>query len=730
MNKCNSPYPANKSRRKFIKNTGGAIFYVSASFSIPAITSCKEAISQHDALESTGHPINVWVKIHANDHITIYNPAAEMGQGSMSALAVIIAEELDADWEKVRIKYSEVEPEIYGSESWGRKRMITVGSRTVASYYDSLRQAGAQARHVLLYNAAQHWQVPVEELVTEPNLVVHTKTNRRMSYGEITTFLQPMAAIPNIPENQLKDSNDFRLIGKIKARYDVPSKTDGSAQYAIDVKIPGMVIGMIERSPVHGSSPTIQNEEAIRAMDGVVDVIKLDHGIGILASSFSKALKAKKQLKIDWSTGNLAEYHTSDEAYSQYEKVAKSSFPKANILEEKGDVESALHTGIKTYDINYKNDYVYHAQTEPLNAVVSLAEDNKSAEVWVGTQSPAGARSAVASELGIAVSDVKMHLQYLGGGFGRRSNSDYVVEAAQLAKAAQLPVKLIWTREDDLRYGMFRPMSLQRMQASVDKQGKITAWKHTIVGTGGGLLGSGAKTDYYHFPNQKVEVRNINHGVRTKHWRAVGHGPNKYAIEAFIDEIAVDQNIDPFDLRMDLMKNHPRAQVVLRTVAEMADWGSPVAGGRAKGLSFAERSGSLSACVCELSLIGSNGKIKVHNVWASLDAGVVVQPDNAIAQMEGAITMGLSSLLKERITFKDGKVEQSNFHDYPILTMQESPDNIEIKIIPSKEPPTGIGESGVPIIGGAFVNAFASLTNKRLRHMPFTPAKIMATLES
>ena len=266
------------------------------------------------------------------------------------------------------------------------------------------------------------------------------------------------------------------------------------------------------------------------------------------------------------------------------------------------------------------------------------------------------------------------------------------------------------------------------MQASVDKAGNISAWWHIIAGTGSRLLASGANTDYYTFPNQRIEVRNVDHGIRTKHWRAVGHGPNKFAIEAFIDEIAADQKVDPFDFRMRLMKDFPRAQTVLKTVAEMANWGSPLPEGRAKGLAFAERSGSLGACVCEISLDRASGKIKVHHIWASLDAGVVVQPDNVIAQMEGGLIMGLSSIMMERISFKNGVVQQSNFHDYPILRMADTPESIEVKIIPSTESPTGIGESAIPIIGGAVANAFGNLTGKRLRHLPFTTDKVKAVL--
>ncbi len=722
------PQPVTTSRRRFLQQSGGILFYVSTTFSLSSLTACMEGGKAKTGPLSEGHKVSLWVQIHADDHITFLNPASEMGQGSMTALAMILAEELDADWSKVKIEYSPIEPDLYGSPGWGRPRMITVGSRTVMTYYDSLRQAGAQARYVLLSNVADHWQVPVEELSTEPNTVIHAGSGRRISYGEIADFVKPLEEIPRIPEEQLKDPSEFRLIGKLSNRYDVPPKVDGSAVYAIDIQLPGMVYGVIARSPVHGSRPDLQNEEEIRSLEGVLEVVNLDHGIGILASSIHLALKAREKLEIEWSKDPPAMTHSSEEAYHNYRRVASEKGGQGRIMVEEGNVDNAFSAGVKTYSCDYKNDYIYHAQMEPLNAIVSLAGDGQSAEVWAGTQNPAGARSAVAEALGMETEQVQLHPQYLGGGFGRRSTSDYIVEAALLARAAGSPVKLIWTREDDLQYGMFRPMSLQRMQASVDDEGSITGWRHFIVGTGDGLLGSGAETGFYTIPNQHIEVRNIDHGIRTKHWRAVGHGPNKFAIEAFIDEIAVDQGIDPLEFRLRLMKDHPRAKKVLQTVAEMADWENPGPAGRAKGIAFAERSQSLAACVCELSLTEEN-QIRVHRIWAALDAGVVVQPDNAIAQMEGGLLMGLSSVLTERLTIEQGRVRQSNFHDYPILRADEIPEEIQVKLIPSKEAPTGIGESGIPIIGGAVANAFAALTGKRLRYLPFRPEKVKLALE-
>ncbi len=634
MNHPHTISTVDSSRRRFLQQSGGILFYVSTSLSLSSLVSCSEEGRPENESSYEGKTVNLWVQIHENDQLTFMNPASEMGQGSMTALALILAEELDADWSKVHIEHSPVEPEQYGSGSWGgRKRMITVGSRTVMSYYDQLRQAGAQARYALLANVARHWQVPIKELSTAPHRVLHARSDRQVSYGEIAAFFQPPAEIPEIPEDQLKDPADFRLIGKVTSRFDIPAKTDGSALYASDVRLPAMVYGAISRAPVHGSSPMLRNEKSIRGMDGVLEVVSLDHGIGVVAETLEAALRAKDALEIEWSEGGSAETHHSESAFIQYAKEASREGGDGRVLEEEGSVSSAFSSAARTYSADYLNDYVYHCQMEPLNAVVSVREDGSGAEVWVGTQHPDGARSAVAEALGIDRADVTLHPHYLGGGFGRRSAADYVVEAALLAKEIQRPVKLIWTREDDIQYGMFRPMSLQRMQASVDEEGNVTGWKHLIIGTGGGLLSSGARPEFYSLPSRRIEVRSTDHGIRTKHWRAVGHGPNKFAIEAFLDEIAADQGVDPFAFRMRLMKDNPRAQSVLKKAVELAKAAGPPPQGRARGMAFAERSSSLAACVCEISMTEED-EINVHRIWASLDAGVVVQPDNAIAQME------------------------------------------------------------------------------------------------
>ena len=726
MKQTDSPSQHHISRRAFLTATGGLTLGITAFALVPRMF----AEDQHESATENlvKKQITAWVHIQANGQITIYSPAAEMGQGSLTALPIILAEELDADWAKVSVEQSPIDPDTYGFPGWGRgKRMITVGSITVMRYFDALRQAGAQARFILLNSVAEKWKVPISELSTEPNTVIHKSSGRKVDYGEITTFMSIPDDIPEIPVEKLKKPSDFRLIGKVDVRYELPEKVNGKAMFAMDVRLPGMVYGTIERGNVHGAAPTLEDEGYIREQPGVIDVVKLDYGIGIVTETWEAAMAIRKKLKINWSEDVTARGHSTEKAWEDYEKLANSN-DKGRILNESGDFAGSSKSAAQVYQSDYFNEHVYHAQMEPLNAVASVSADGNSAEVWVGTQSAGSVKGAVSKALGIPEEKVTFHQHYLGGGFGRRSIQDSVIEAALLSKAVSRPVKVIWTREDDLRYGMYRPMSLQRMKAAVDAKGNLSGFSHTIVGDGSGLLASGARNEFYNIPHQHLELRSTETGLRLKHWRSVGHGPNKFAIEGFIDEIAADQRVDSYEFRRKLMKDHPRALATLEKVAEMSNWGSPVPEGRARGIAFGERSGALCSGVCELSVDLNTGKIKVHHFWVAVDAGIVIQPNNVEAQIEGGIIMGMSSVLTEKITVKNGEIQQSNYNDYPLLRIKDIPESIEIAIMPSEEAPMGIGEASTPLVGAAIANAFGALTGKRIRHMPFTPEQVLKVL--
>lgn len=715
------------SRRQFIITAGGIGFAITASALTPKILKSHNGKGT-DTIDDQ-HQITAWVQLTKEGKVIIYNPAAEMGQGSMTALAVIIAEELDADWKNVLIENSPIVPSIYGL-NWGGKLggpMMTVGSRTVKGYYKSLRLAGAQARAVLLQNAVEKWGVPFNELTTEPSIVIHKKSGRKINYGEIASFAKIPDPLPIITDKDLKHPENFRLIGKTMSRFEVPQKVNGKAVYALDIHVPNMVYATISRSPVNGSKPELLNEAEVRESDGLIDIIKLDHGIGVVTKTFDQALKAKKILQIKWSDGAKAQGYQSEKSFAMYQDmVTNNSNATSKVVHETGNATSAIQSASNTYTRDYFTDYLCHAQMEPLNSVVSVAPDGQSAEAWVGTQMPDSERQGIAKALNIDEANVNLHPCYLGGGFGRRSG--FAQEAAMLSKQVKLPVKLIWTREDDIQYGSFRPISLQRLQAGVDAQGNMLSWKHDVAGPDERLQTGGVYMDYYNIPNQQVRQHIVDHGVRTSYWRSVGHGPNKFAQESFIDEIAHDLKIDPYEYRRRLMKDSPRYLTILDKVKSMSSWGGKLPEGRAKGLAFSEYGGSYTAGVVEISLNKESGRIKVHKVWAAVDAGVVVLPDSAIAQMEGGIVMGISSTLFESITFKNGKVQQSNFNDYPVLRMSDAPESIDIAIISSTEPPTSMGEVSLPLMAGAIANAFLKLTGKALRHLPFTTDKVLEVL--
>ena len=711
-----------------MKNSSGVALFIGLSGILPQLISCADTKRLQEQLRK--QELTAWVQISEDGEIIIYNPAAEMGQGSMTSLPLIFAEEMDADWSMVKVKFSPQETEIYGAEGWvpGTKLMFTVGSRTTKAYYPVMRKAGAQARYVLVYSAARHWNVPEAEIVTSKGTIKHEASDNEMTYGELVPYLSMPELLPDYSDSDLKSKIDFKLIGHKVQRFEIPAKVDGSAQFAIDIKLPEMVYGVLERGNLHGSKPSLTNEEEILAIEGVLKIVPFEYAIGIVAVSLEKALEAKASLMIDWSQAKASGFN-SQEIYSEYQSIAGNR-QKGKITNQVGNVDAALKNAAKSYQVDYKNDYVYHAQMEPLNAIIQVAEDGQSAEVWVGHQQGPDTKLGVPDILGIAPEKVKVHLQYLGGGFGRRSMNDFVSECAYLAKEMKpRPVKLIWTREDDVQYGTFRPLSLQRISACVDEKGSLSGFSHCVVGDGGHLVASGARNDHYDIPNQLVEWREASHGVRLKHWRAVGHGPNKFAIESMIDEIATDQRIDPVDMRRKLMVKSPRALATLEKAAEMANWKARSKTGRAKGVSFVEH-GSMGTGICEISVDQQTGKIHVHHFWIALDAGVVIQPDNVVAQMEGGIIMGMSSVLKEQITVVDGRVQQSNYHNYQLLRMEDIPESIETVLIDSEEVPEGVGETATPMVAGAIANAFLRLTGKPLRHLPFTPERVLAVLNS
>jgi isoquinoline 1-oxidoreductase beta subunit len=674
--------------------------------------------------------INPWVRIAPDGTVTILSAGAEMGQGSMTSLALIVAEEMDADWSKVRIEWAPAEPGIYGYARGNQREMAIVGSRAVMLYYNDLRIAGAQVRKVLLANAAQAWGVDAAALRTEPGVVVDPASGRRMSYGEIASSGKLPSSLPSVDKADLKDKSQFRLIGNEVPRRDFPAKVNGSAQYAIDVELPGMVYATVRHSPVQGGEPESWNAAKLRSMKGVLATVRLPDGVAVVASDFPTALAARRALQVTWQKGAKAAGFDSEAALQEaYAKIHADPAAKRQTLEAKGDAKAAFASAARTFRAEFRSDYGYHAQMEPLNAVARLSARGDAVEVWEGTQAPDASREAIAAALGFKREQVTLHQCYMGGGFGRRSLGDYAAEAARIAKAVGKPVKLVWTREEDMAHGMFRPQSYQCLEAALDQDGKVAGWSHCVVGDGGVLLSTGIRIPYYQVPNQHIEARGVSHGVRLKHWRAVGHVFNVFAIESFVDRMAAAEGMDPVEFRVERMAMTPRARAVFEKAVAMSDWRSPRPAGRALGISISERSGSLGAGVAEVSL-GEGGRIRVHKMWLAVDGGLIVQPDMARANIESGMVYGLSSVLHERATIKGGAVQQSNFHDYHVLRMADMPEVLEVAFVERDAPPSGLGEIGNPWVAAAVANAFYRLTGKRLSHMPFTPARVQETLKA
>jgi len=712
------------SRRRFLQGAGGLTFCIAIG------TDGIRLVSEAQA--SAAHAMNAWVRIAPDGAVTILSAGAEMGQGSMTSLPLIVAEEMDADWSKVAIEWAPADAGVYGYTMGKNRLMAIVGSRAVMLYFDQLRVAGAQVRKVLLANAAGKWGVDPAALKTEPGFVVDPASGRRMSYGEIAGFGTVPATLPTVEKGELKDKSQYRLIGKSVPRRDFPAKVNGTAQYAMDVRLPGMVYATARHSPVHGGEPESWNEDKVKAMRGVLGTARLPDGVAVIADSLPHAMAGRRALEVSWKQGAKAAGFNSEHALKDtYVKVHADPAAKTQTLDSKGDAKAAFASAAKTYRSEYRSDYGYHAQMEPLNAVARLNEAGDRVEVWEGSQAPDLSRAAVARALGFAPEQVTFHQCYMGGGFGRRSLGDYAAEAARIAREARRPVKLVWTREEDMAHGMFRPQSFQCLEAALDKDGKVAGWQHCVVGDGGAaLLATGIRIPYYEVPNQHIEARVVPHGVRLKHWRAVGHVFNVFAIESFVDEMAADQSMDPVDFRFQRMSITPRARAVFEKAVQMSDWKAPRPAGRALGISISERSRSLGAGVAEISLDRATGRIRVHKVWVAVDGGLVVQPDAAKANVESGIVYGLSSVLHERITVKDGVVEQSNFHDYHVERMSDMPDEMHVEFVDRDAAPSGLGEIGNPWVAAAVANAFHRLTGKRLRHMPFTPARVLETLKA
>lgn len=732
---------AQVSRRGFLRATGAL------SFAVLAEGAVRVLVGKAMAQEAAAPPANAWVTISPDNTVTIRFGSTEMGQGVMTSLPMILAEELDADWTRVRVQQLDQGPaSVYGNPDTGGM-LFTAGSSSVAGYFNIMRRAGAGARRILVYSAAAAWNAPAAEVTTEPGVVVHPPSGRRMTFGEVAALPRIISQVPEIADSDLKPRAAYRLLGTDLERRDIPGKVRGAAVYSIDVRLPGMVYAAQLLAPVEGESPVSVDHAGVTAWDGVVDVVTLPHSVLVVAERWETALKARAALKVEWS--RTSPFRSADSAAERAAtlQAADDMQRTAVTWEQRGDAVAALgNQQHRLVEASFTTEYLYHGQMEPLNAVAAVDADGKGAEIWLGTQSQSISIGVAAQTLQTTPDRIRFHAMQMGGAFGRRTffARDNLRDTLLLSRQLKRPVKLIWTREDDVKNGWLRPITAHRMQATLNKNGEVAAFRHRVASPSileyaapsrwqGAqnrdlLVMEGAESLDYDIRDYLAEHVILERGARVSAWRGIGWAPNCFARECFIDELAAAAHSDPVAFRRRLLANSPRGRAVLDAVVAMSDFGKTPAG-RAHGLAFAGYKATLGAGVAEISLAPETGQIRVHRFWAAVDPGIAIHPRNLEAQVEGGVIFGLSGLLKERIDVAAGEIRQSNFYDYQPLRMHEAPE-VQVRIVESGAMPSGAGEIGVPMTGGAVANAFHALTGKRIRAMPFTPERVQALLRA
>ena len=669
---------------------------------------------------------NAFVRIGGDSSVTVLIKHLEMGQGVSTGLPTLVAEELDADWAQIRFEGAPANASLYNNLLWGPAQG-TGGSTAIANSYEQLRKAGATARAMLVAAAADEWKVPADSITVSKGVVAHKATNRKASFGQLAA----KAATQPVPADvKLKDPKNFQYIGKRVARKDSKPKTNGSAQFTIDVKLPDMLTAVVAHSPLFGGKVKSFDATKAKAIKGVVEVVQVPSGVAVLANDFWAAKQGRDALTVVWDD-SAANKLGSAEILAQYKELAQ----KPGLVARKdGDADKALAGAAKKLEATFEFPYLAHAAMEPLDCVVKLDKD--SCEIWNGEQLQTPDQFAVAKLTGLKPGQIKFNMLYAGGSFGRRANpqADYILEAVSIAKAinGRVPVKMIWTREDDMRAGFYRPAYFHRIAAGLDAQGNLIGWQHRIVGQSilagtmfegmmvkdgvDGTSVEGASNLPYQIPNMLVDLHTPKIGVPVLWWRSVGSTHTAFSTETFIDELAAAAGKDAVEFRRALLAKHPRHLGVLNLAAQKAGWGKPLAKGKGRGIAVHESFNTVVAQVAEVS-VKPDGTLRVDRVVCAVDCGVAVNPDVITAQMEGGIGFGLSAALYGAITLKEGRVEQSNFHEYRPLRINEMP-KVEVHIVTSSEKPTGVGEPGVPLIAPAVANAIFSATGKRLRNLP------------
>ncbi|HYC05112.1 MAG TPA: xanthine dehydrogenase family protein molybdopterin-binding subunit [Azospirillaceae bacterium] len=716
------------SRRGFLK-AGGALV-IGAALPLPAVAAGPAA-----GPRIVGPPDprpQAFVRIAPDNSVTVLIKHLDKGQGTTTGLATIVAEELDADWAQMRADHAPADSKLYANHFFGLQG--TGGSTAVANSWDELRMAGAAAKAMLVAAAAQRWSVPASEITVAKGVVAHAKSNRQASFGELAADAAKMP----VPEKvELKKAASYTLIGDPKLhRIDHVSKTNGTAQFAMDVRRPGQLTAVLARPPLFGATVAKIDDAAARKVPGVVDVLQVPGGVAVLATHTWAAMKGREALSVTWDESK-AEKRGTDQILAEYRDLSTKPGTSAA---RKGDAAKAFAGAAKVIEGTFTFPYLAHAPMEPLNATIQLTPDG-GAEFWAGSQFQGVEQPAVAGVLGCKPEQVRINTLYAGGSFGRRAtpSADYMVEAAHIAKAhaakgGKAPIHLVWTREDDIRGGHYRPLFVHRIKAGLDKDGTIVAWEQTIVGQSfmagttfepfvirNGVDATsveGAADMSYEVPNLHVDLHTTKVGVPTLWWRSVGHTHTAYAKEVMIDELAKAAGKDPVEFRLSMLKAHPRQQAVLKLAAEKAGWGRKPAEGRAMGVAVHASFGSVVAHVAEVS-VDKAGKAKVHRVVCAIDCGRVVNPDVVKAQLEGGTGWGIGHAMRNAITLTAGKVDQANFDGFEPLRMSDMP-AVEVHIVPSDARPSGVGEPGVPTAAPAVANAIFRATGTPVRDLPFT----------
>lgn len=709
-------------RRRFLKTgstvTGGLLL----SFFIPA---SAKRLGEKAGGNSTFVP-NAYLNITPDNNVRILLAHVEMGQGVWTTLPMLIAEELDCDWDKVIVEHAPP-GEPYKHTAYGLQ--ITGGSTSTWSEFDRYRQAGATAKAMLLEAAAKKFNVPVSGCHAEKGFVI--AGDKRASFGELAEEAGKLTVPTNV---KLKEKKDWQLLGKPTKRLDAKAKSNGAAQFGMDVHFPGMLIAVVAHAPVFGATVQSFDATAAKAITGVRDVVKIPTGVAVIADHFWAAKKGRDALKITWNMG-AGENFSSASQFDSYRQLAAT---KGSPAAQAGNVTDALAKTTKQIKAEYIFPYLAHAPMEPLNCTVKVSGNG--CEIWTGTQMPGVDQASAAAILGLKPEQVKLNILFLGGGFGRRATptSDFVSEAVQVAKASGKFIKLVWSREDDIRGGYYRPAFLHAVQIGIGGNGLPTAWKHTLVGQSivagtpfQGMIKDGIDptsaegvmdSPYLEsIPDHAVELHSPKAPPPVLWWRSVGHTHTAFVMETLIDELASAAGKDPVAYRHDILKSK-RHLGVLELVAEKSGWNNPLPAGRFRGIAVHESFGSYVAQVAEISI--DNGHLKVHRVVCAIDCGLAVNPEGVRAQMESGIIYGLTAVLYGEISLNKGRVQQRNFHDYKILRMNETP-VIEVHIADSTEKMGGAGEPGVPPLGPAIANALFAATGKRVRKLPLQATDLM-----